>query len=232
MRKNRWSAIALTVLLSLGTGCNPTTLAYFLAGGSKDLLDPAFVLKPPEGRREIRILVLANAQLGLSTDLIGIDQLLASEFISAMQTNQVNDPDARSKKLTFIPSGKVQKYLSDHPNWHLRQPTEIGEEFEVDYVIYLDITRMRLRKPGSAQLLQGRAEVSVTAYDLNRKDEAKSPFSKEFSTEFPRTFEKDLMDTPLSKFRKEFVRTVANELTWFFLPHPVEEAKYRVDSAN
>jgi|GEM_PF-5338196 len=232
MWKTRFGIVALAAVFSFGTGCNPVTLAYFLAGGPKDLTQPDFVLKTPEGRKEIRILVLASAQLGLSTDVIGVDQLLASEFISAMLTNQGNDPEGKKKKLTFIPSNKVQKYLSDHPNWHLRQPTEIGEEFEVDYVIYLDVTRMRLRKPGSAQLLQGRAEISVTAYDLNRKEDAKAPFSKEFSSEFPRQFEKDIMDTPLPKFRKEFVRTVANELTWIFLPHPYEESRYRVDSAN
>lgn len=232
MWTNRLSIAALTAVVLCTTGCNPVTLAYFLAGGPKDLTQPEFVLKTPEGRKEIRILVLASAKLDLSTDVIGVDQLLASEFIQAMQVNQGNDPDAKNKKLTFIPSGKVQKYISDHPNWHLKPPTEIGEEFEVDYVISMDISRMRLRKPGSAQLLQGHTDISVTAYDLNRKEETKLPFSKEFSSDFPRQFEKDIMDTPLPKFRKEFVRTAANELTWIFLPHPYEESRYRVDSAN
>ncbi len=47
------------------------------------------------------------------------------------------------------------------PRWSTKSPQDIGEEFEVDYVVTLEVTDFAVQEPKSPFLLQGRAKASI-----------------------------------------------------------------------
>ena len=224
----RWTArlIIGTGFLVATLGCNPFSLAYFLSGGPRDIVPPEFALTPVKPKKEATVLVLTSLQVGLSPDLIGVDELLTAELLLAMKGF------ARESKeeFDFVPAAKVKAYKSDNVNWHLKKRAEIGAEFEADYVIDIQVGQMRLTKPGSRDLLQGRAEIAVTAYDMAKPDEP--PFTTEKSVTYPRTFEKHATDITMGRFKKEFVKEMAKEVAFYFVSHPYDDEKFRPDRAE
>jgi len=82
-----------------------------------------------------------------------------------------------------------------------------------DYVIDVEVNEMDLFKPGSrGQWLQGRATVSVCAYDLTKplRDPA---YRQEMSFEYPKGREIERESAAqLSQFRMAFVQHIAKEI--------------------
>jgi hypothetical protein len=204
--------VAVLVVVAAG-GCNPFTMFWFLIGGPEDKMPPEFPLTPEERGKEIKVLVMTSCSLDVNQEFIGIDRMLASEFTQAL----TEGCKANKEKVVIIPANQVEKYKSDHPNWRAQDPTKVGQHFEADYVIDLEVLGISLYPDKTRELLQGRAAINVNAYNLKKPDE--EPRKTDYTVEFPRGRYEDASNTTPSKFRHEFVRRIAVDLSWKFTAH-------------
>lgn len=199
-------------------GCNPITLSYFLFGAPENKLPAEFPLG--NGKKEVKVLVLFSAPLDLSLDFLGADRMLTSEFIQALAQGTKENKE----KVTIISTRQVDKYKEDHPNWRTRNPAEIGEAFEANYVINFEIQELRMFMPGSRrQFFQGYARVTGTGYDLTKEDQEPRDL-QEFTLEYPRGTPIEVGNNDsISKFRQRFIQQIAAELSWKFTAHEIRD---------
>jgi hypothetical protein len=200
-------------LAATGLGCggmNPFLLPYVFSGGESKI--PAeYPLTPHPKKPDAKVVVFASARVGLAPDLGGVDRMLNAELITALEANL----KASEEKVQILKMPRIDEYRSQNPNWRVAHPCDRAKEVAeaTDYVIDVEINEMDLFKPGSrGQWLQGRATISVSAYDMSKplRDPA---YKQEMSFEYPRGREIE-RETPnqLSTFRMAFVQHVAREI--------------------
>jgi hypothetical protein len=199
-------------LAATGLGCggmNPFLLPYIW---DHDTTSPAeYPLTPHAKRSDAKVVVFVSARTGLPPDLAGVDRMLNAELIGTLDTSV----KANNEKVQVLKMPRIDEYKAQNPNWRSVHPCEMGKAVAdgTDYVIDVEIQEMDLYKPGSrGQWLQGRATISVSAYDLSKaiKDPA---YKLEMPFEFPkgREIEKESA-YQLSTFRMTFIQFVAKEI--------------------
>jgi hypothetical protein len=210
-------ALAGALCLAAGAGCNPILLMAYLFNNNDPKMPAEFELKPrPKHEKdEVRVVVLTSNLPSVSPDMIGIDRLLAMEFVPLLEKRCQEN----KQKLTVLKSQPVEAYKREHPNWRRQSPYDIGEHFKADYVIDVEVLDVSLFDPGARELMKGRARVSVSAYDLSKplKEPAYNP--PEYNFEFPRSHEVPIHDMSITTFRQRFVKHMASELVLPFTAH-------------
>lgn len=224
--RTRRAAVSL-VLMSAGlltlAGCDPRTLVYFLQPNEP-------MIAPPESAPSLvgkRVVVVTHASAGAQGELPSLERDLAREFSRRLQT--------KIKKIDMVPQQKVWDWVDGHTNW--TNPAEIARAFEADYVIFLEIESFKSKEAGDLNVLHGSARVHIQvvglSYPKNSRGRALTDQPKEeetvyddyMETEFPKRGPTPF-DTGVStsKFKKQFLRIVAVECTWHFVPHAPEDA--------
>ena len=203
-------------LAATGLGCggaNPFLLPYIFSGGESK--SPAeFPLAVHTKKTDAKVVVV-SAKMGLPPDLAGVDRMLNAELISALDANV----KANDEKVQVLKMPRITEYREQNPNWKTLHPYDVGKAIAegTDYVIDVEIEEMDLFKPRSrGQWLQGRATVSVNAYDLTKP--LKEPaYKADMPFEFPkgREIEKE-SDYQLSSFRMTFIQFMAKEIATKF----------------
>jgi hypothetical protein len=204
-------------LAATGLGCggmNPFLLPYMFSGGeSKQPADFPLALHPK--KTDAKVVVFVSSKMGLSPDLVGVDRMLNAEVITTLEASL----KANEEKVQVLKMPKIDEYKSQNPNWRSVHPCEMGKAVAdgTDYVIDVEVLEMDLFKPGSrGQWLQGRATISVTAYDLTKP--LKDPvYKQELPFEFPkgREVEKE-SPAQLSAFRLTFIQFIAKAIAGKF----------------
>jgi hypothetical protein len=200
-------------LAATGLGCggmNPFLLPYMFSGGESKI--PAeYPLTPHPKKPDAKVVVFASARVGLAPDLGGVDRMLNAELITVLEANL----KASEEKVQVLKMLRIDEYRSQNPNWRVAHPCDRAREVAegADYVIDVEINEMDLFKPGTrGQWLQGRATISVSAYDLTKplRDPA---YRQELSFEYPRGREIERESAAqLSQFRMAFVQHIAKEI--------------------
>jgi hypothetical protein len=200
-------------LAATGFGCggmNPFLMLDYALSGGKATTPAEFPLTVPDKKKDAKVVVLVSSKAGLPPDLTGVDKMLNAELIREL----TDLAKANEEKVQVLKMPALDKFKDETPNWRSARPYDIGQKFEADYVIDVEIQEMDLFKPGSrGQWLQGRATVSVNAYDLNKPlKEAAAKW--EFPINFPQHgYEREVESrAQVSTFRMEFIRRIANNV--------------------
>ncbi len=203
----------LAAIGNAGCGMNPFLIPEILWGGRESRVPAEFPFKVPAKHEDAKVVVLVSSKAGLPSDLSGVDRILNVELIKIL--------DARLKeneeKVFVLKTKLIDDYKAEHTNWRTSHPYDTGKSFAADYVVDVEILEMDLFKPGGrGQWLQGRATVSVNAYDLSKplKDPA---FKWEYSVEYPKDREIEVETrSQVSTFRQKFVERIAFDVSLKF----------------
>ena len=214
-------------LAATGLGCggaNPFLLPYIFSGGESKT--PAeFPLTPHAKKPDVKVVVFVSARTGLAPDLAGVDRMLNAELINALEANV----KANEQKVQVLKMPKIDEYKSQNPNWRSVHPCEMGKAVAdgTDYVIDIEIQEMDLFKPGTrGQWLQGRATVSVNAYDLTKP--LKDPVYKlDVPFESPGGEMEKESAYQLSTFRMNFVQFIARGIAAKFTDTTPKVGRFR-----
>ena len=221
----RRRAIAAGLLLAVfGIGCNPLTSIYFLMVGVDSKVPPDFRLATQD--KESRVLVLAYSAPDVRSDQAGIDRQLATTFVRMLEERC----KANKERITIVPIHKVEKFKSDNPRWQTMGAAEIGRDFDVDYVIDLEVVSLSLYEPGAHRsLFRGRSKIDVAVHDLHKPNDG-PVYKKALSTEYPKTRGPISVsdDNNVDKFRDQFINRIATDLSWQFTAHLTQEG-YQCD---
>src|SRR6266545_58473 len=137
---NKWKARLAVALLAVvaGAGCNPILLLGHLINSDDPKLKAEFPLKPrpQHEKQEVRVVVLTSCPPTDSPEMVGIDRLLAAEFIPLLEKRCLENKE----KVVVLKSKAVDEFKKDNPNWRSMSPYDIGKHFkDADYVIDIEV---------------------------------------------------------------------------------------------
>lgn len=214
------SLLVLAPLLAGALGCQILAPFYVVAVmmGFDQRVPPAFEF--PEDAH--RIVVVTYADLATQVEFGHLDYEL-NDMLSRMLWQGFEDPKNdfidRPRKIEVIKASRVARWQDEHHDWTTWDPADIGKALKADYVISIHVSKLSLYEDGPSQILyRGQADVQVSVI---RTENEETVFGPETVTVY---FPKDRPipvspELPPSKFRREFIRRMAERISWLFLPH-------------
>jgi hypothetical protein len=218
--KARIGMLALLPTLATLFGCEilaPFYLAAIMMGYDQRV-PPAFEF--PEDAK--RIVVVTYTDLSTQTEFGHVDQEL-NDVLSRMLFQGFDQPKnaltEKKRGIQVIKASKVAKWQDEHHDWTSMDPAEIGKALKADYVIYVEVGKLTMYEDGPSQILyRGHADVTLSVVRVEN-EEVVLP-SETVSIYYPKDRPIPVSgDIPPTKFRREFIRRMAERLSWYFLPH-------------
>jgi hypothetical protein len=206
-------------------GCNLMALPYFLMLGQEAKAEPkpGWKLASTDKEKEVKVLILASAPMETRPEFLRIDRdltrLLYQSLTSGFKRNK--------EKVTVINPTQVEQYKDSHPQWRYSGPADIGKAFHADYVIDLEINQISLYEAGSSEsLFHGQCDIAINLVDVAHPSDVHSDgFTRIYPTSRGAI---DAMGSSPLLFRQKFLEVVANELSWKFTAHLIEDG-YRME---
>lgn len=214
-RRGHWLVLLLSVMPLGVTGCtsfvNMMAVPYFLIAGEPEKEPPVKILKGKKDHK--KLVVLSYAESGLRWGYDAVDSELTSLMIGEMVQAE--------KRLEVIPERKVRDWRDKTPNWSNMSLQSIGEHFDCDYVMFIEVRKFTLNEAKNQFLLKGNVNVMVKIHDVAKESLV---FDDVYAREYPPNRSVSVTDVASEEqFRRLFLRTVAKELSWYVLPHKVED---------
>jgi len=219
-----WWPLALIPFLATLSGCEIFAPFYVAAMmmGYDTRRDPAFTF--PEDAKRIAVISYADSDTLIEMGHVDheLNETLSRTLFQEWDTGKNEAPlEALTKKKVkpqVIKSSKVARWQDEHEDWRSLQPAEMGRELKADYVIYVEIAKCSIYETGSKVLYHGQAEVTITVVRVENEEIAFGP--ETMSIEYPRGRPIPVSnEIPPLKFRREFIRRMAQQVSWLFIPH-------------
>jgi hypothetical protein len=197
---------AMLLLAGSQAGCNAVLLLGYLIGGPPSI-EPDFHKQTGESLagRDKTVLVMVYAPIELRYDNDSVDYDLAKHTATRLMMNKIKvvDPD------------RVHSYLDTHKDWD--KASEVGAEFQVDYVVHVDLKDYSLFEEHSSDLYRGRADavVHVIKMDKDKKD-GNVIYSKELVSRFPKAGAESAYSISYANFKKLYLSTLSDEIGVLF----------------
>ena len=195
-------------LLMVMPGCNYFILLGYLIGGPPQL-EPLFEKETKKSftDRDVRVAVVCYAPEELTKFHDNIDQLLMTRLSAMLYRNKIDiiNPDA------------IMAWMVNHPDWD--SPEEIGAEFDVNFVVYVDIAEFSLYEQDSTSLFRGRCDSIVSVYEMETDGDGKRIFNKEINSVFPIQVPRSASDVSYEQFRNDYFFRLADEIGRLFYPY-------------
>lgn len=203
-------------------GCNPLLLLGYLSDTEDPKTNAKFPLKPAKGheKEEVRVVVLTSCAPD-DPSMMNIDRMLAAEFIQLLEKRCADNKE----NVKVLKSSVIDEFKRNTPNWRNMSPYEIGKKFNgANYVIDIEVLRISTVEPKSQnQLMRGRAQVAVAAFDLSKPLAEPAYNPPEMPFVYPSVAAVSINDIPASTFRQEFVRNMAKSLVNEFTAHTTND---------
>ncbi len=227
MRRNnrlRWAVLGLFVVVA-SIGCNPLTAPFFFLYGFESKKYAECPLVPnwhdTDKKRprddEVKVLVIISSSANLPVDFIGVERTLGNMF----EHQLTKGAKENKEKISVIPINKVEKFKAENPDWKGMSAHDLGKQFNADYVIDLEINSLSMRTT-SRTLYAGRGAIGVAVYDIHKGDR-EAIYSTVYTCEYPKGRWTDATETTATKFRLDFLKRMAIDLSWKFVPHLVAD---------
>jgi hypothetical protein len=202
----KFSLIAL-LLVSI-PGCNYFLLLGYLIGGPPQI-EPLFEKETKKSMtdKDVRVAVVCYASDELKYQFDNLDHIVASRI-----TNQLS-----SKKIKVVPYDEIRTWLKDNPDWDTA--VEVGAEFDVNFVVYIDVSGFSLYERDSNTLFRGRCDAIVSVYEMKTDGDGKRIFSREINSVFPLQVPRSASDVSYDTFRMEYIWRLSDEIGRLFYPY-------------
>lgn len=219
----RRALLTLGVLLCVcvGFGCNLLTVPFFLFGPESKREAELGRIASDNKDKTVKVVILSYGGLETRPEYINIDRELSAQLAKHLKEGFKYNKE----KVTIVSPKKVEEFKNETPRWHTLGLEEVGQKFDADFVIYLEINKISLYEKGMGhQLYRGRAEITVTVVDTSKPGE--TPTTKEFSCVYPSEARGPIAGgegNNAREFRQAFLNHAAKRLSWFFTSHPTND---------
>ncbi|MEZ6123202.1 MAG: hypothetical protein R3C49_08525 [Planctomycetaceae bacterium] len=201
-------AVFVCLLLMSVPGCNYFILLGYLIGGPPQL-QPLFEKETKKSftDRGVKVAVVCYASDDLTKFHDNIDYILSCRLAAHLYKHeiQVIDPD------------RIREWMAHHPDWD--SATEVGADFDVNYVVYVDINEFSLYEPDSTSLFRGRCDAIVSVYEMETDGDGRRIFTKNVASVFPTQVPRSASDISYETFRHEYFFRLADEIGRLFYPY-------------
>ena len=155
---------------------------------------------------DVRVAVVCYASDDLKYKFDNIDHIIANRV-----TNQM-----AGKKIEMVPYDDIRNWLAENPDWDTA--VDVGAEFDVTYVVYIDISDFSLYERDSNSLFRGRCDAIVSVYEMETDGEGKRIFSQEINSVFPTEVPRSAADVSYEMFRMEYIWKLSDDIGRLFSP--------------
>jgi len=200
---------------ALLAGCNFPSNLYFLMPEAKEPAE-CKKLAAEDHKKEVKAVVWTYMLLDPRPEFIQADRTLAGMLADEIRRLS----EENHEKVTLIKPSLVEAYKSRHPDWQSMDAEKVGQYFNADYVLNLEITKLMLFQPDAHEaLFRGTAQIQVTVVDMKHPEDT---HRKTFSDQYPNQMFSgmDQFDVTPEVFREQFLRHVARRLAFYFVDHP------------
>ena len=202
IRGSRRVALGLMCGLCLtATGCLQQAMVLGYLIGGPPTVEPDFDAKTGVtlSQKEKTSLVLCYAPKSVRFNFDAVDRELAKYVSHRLNQNHIKvvDPDS------------VQAWLDEHPDWD--KPEEIGRDFEVDYVILVEISDFGLYEEGNSNLFRGHSELLISVHEIEEEDGSEI-YSKELISKFPIHQPVSTSDMSYYDFKRLYMSRISDEV--------------------
>lgn len=202
----------LPVLFSLATllaipGCNYFIALGYLIGGPPQE-EPLFEKETKKSMtdKDVRVAVVCYASDELKYRFDNIDHIIASRV-----TNQM-----AGKKIEMVPYDEIRAWLNENPDWDTAE--DVGAEFDVTYVVYIDVSDFSLYERDSNSLFRGRCDAIVSVYEMETGGEGRRIFSRDVNSVYPTQVPRSATDVSHDTFRMEYIWRLSDDIGRLFYP--------------
>lgn len=201
-------AVVASLILST-SGCNYFIALGYLIGGPPQV-EPMFeqVTKKSMTDKDVRVAVVCYADEDLKYECENIDHIIA---------HQVTHQLANVGKVEVVPNDEVRTWMVQNPDWDTA--AEVGAAFDVNYVVYIDVSEFSLYERDSNTLFRGRCEAIVSVYEMETDGEGKRIFSHDLNSQYPIQVPRSATDVSYDTFRMEYFSRLSDEIGRLFYPH-------------
>ena len=210
----RWAsafAVFTAVLISCGCSINMLAIPYYLFVGEQKLPPPKPLVEGKKDRKKVAVISYVDNALRFSFD--SLDSDLESMVSMEMAKNE--------KRVDVVQAKKIRNWRDKNPGWIDASLQSVGEKFDANYVIFIEISEFSLSADRNQFLYQGRAKVSVKLHDVS-KDSVE--YADSWVREYPPNRPVDMREyTSEDQFRNKFLAVLAKEVAWHFVPHSPDD---------
>lgn len=197
-----------TLALLVLPGCNYFIALGYLIGGPPQI-EPLFEKETQKSftDRDVQVAVVCYAPDDLKKTDDNIDQMLSQRLAALLRMNEIK----------VVDPAEVNAWMVKNPDWD--SATEIGAEFDVNYVVYVDMSTFSLFEHDSTSLLRGRCDTIVSVYEMETDGDGRRIWNKDVSSVFPKMMPRSLSDVSYDEFRNLYFFRLADDVGRMFYPH-------------
>jgi hypothetical protein len=212
-----WGALVAVAAI----GCSPLNVVGFMFARDEKVTAPYPLTfgkdSPKKHKDEVVVLVLPHMAPGTSPTFFSAERELAMELARMLPERAKENKD--KKKVRVISPTQVDKFKTANPTWQRMNPGDIGQKLGADFVLDIELSRMRLYQPNTAgeRIYEGKADVQVTIYEVGSESGVRDNYPITFA--YPKGMPRDGSVMSESQFRKEYINNLATEITEHHVDH-------------
>jgi len=203
MRKY-FSLFLLPFLLS---GCNWLEFpAYILFGKTHEKVKAEYT--DLEGKR-IAVIIAGLPAIDFEDPYARLDLALASAELIRQEVDGVQ----------FVEQEKIERFQQENLDWISMPMSQIGGQFGVDRIIYIELMQFTTMETDSINLVRGRIWTQVSIYELDSSGPNIPKYETEIELVYPEQGPLPMSDTALIDARQQVILLYGQELSRKFHDH-------------
>jgi hypothetical protein len=161
-----------------------------------------------------QVLIICSAPHGIRSDYPSLEIDIVDRMTRILETRGIK----------LISADDVASWYDDQGEWG--DFSELAQYFEADYVLHVDIQKFSYLVPDSSNLLQGKAEGRITAFQssANAATATRTAFDRMFKITYPPTYPVPRENRSDDIFVQGFMDRVALHLAQFMYDHRASES--------
>lgn len=213
LRPSRLVALLGAIGIMVLVGCKQFIMLGYIIGGPPSIA-PEFDTATGHcfTDYDVTVAVVCYAPDDLKFDFHDIDEELAKYVSFRLVENQIK----------VVDPVRVNDWLDRHDDWD--SPAEIGAEFGVDYVVYIDLVKYNLYEKSSQTLYRGRAEAFVSVIEMDETGEGEEIFEKDVLSTYPTRVPRSTSEVSYSTFKAEYLSHLSDRVGRLFYAHYLADA--------
>jgi hypothetical protein len=209
----------LAASISAGAGVS------LLSGCSLGVMFNKMILGDPKLPAEFRSMTKIDLTKGKHTVMVICSTPAAvDDELSTLKLDLIDGVTRRMKLngVSVVDPDRVASWIDDHGSF--RNPGELAEDFDANFIAWIDVNQFSFREDNSPKLLRGRCSGFVRVFRVDPAGDdgrkfTSTVYESEFSSTYPRL--QPLSETGRSAvlFQKEYVDRVCDHLAEKFYDH-------------
>jgi hypothetical protein len=219
VRQTAWAFVVLIASVCLIPGCSLFVMGgRMLMGDTKTTCQFHNATHTDLAKLNAKVIVLCSASDSVKSSHSSVSLDILEGVTHRLRVNGIT---------RLVKPNDVAGWLDEHGGrFDADDIKELAEHFHAEYVIHIEVSKFTCREENSPDLLRGRSEGHVQAYQLKGSDAGKrmvEVMSSDFVSTYPDGNPVSIDKKSAKSFEQEYVGRISLQLAQIFYDHPPAE---------